>query len=84
MTDKTFVSSERLKKLSGKMWLMIILKVKKPQCFTFFLEDKFLKKPRRRPHLNKQRFDLIKKGFMKSEKIVTLTSHISSIKKGPE
>ena len=57
---------------------------KTPVLPTFFLEDKFLKKPRRRPHLNKKRFDLIKKRFIKSEKLVTLTSHISSINKGPE
>ena len=32
-------------KFSGKMWLMIILKVIKNQGFTVFLEDKFFEKP---------------------------------------
>ena len=32
-------------KFSGKMWLMIILKVTKNQGFTLSLEDTFLKKP---------------------------------------
>ena len=30
---------------SGKMWLMIILKVKKEQGFTLSLEDTFFEKP---------------------------------------
>ena len=33
------------KKLSKKMWLMIILKVTKNQGFAFFLENTFLEKP---------------------------------------
>ena len=32
-------------KFLGKMWLMIILKVKKNQGFTLSLEDTFFKKP---------------------------------------
>ena len=34
-----------LMKFSGKMWLMIILKVKKEQGFTLSLEDTFFEKP---------------------------------------
>ena len=32
-------------KFSGKMWLIIILKLRKNQGFTFYLEDTFLEKP---------------------------------------
>ena len=34
-----------LMKFSGKMWLMIILKVTKNHGFTLSLEDKFFEKP---------------------------------------
>ena len=53
MKEKIFISSERLKgisiKFSGKMWLMIILKVTKKQGFTLSLslENTFLEKPPR-------------------------------------
>lgn len=32
-------------KLSGNMWIMIILKVTKNNCFTLSLEDEFFEKP---------------------------------------
>ena len=34
-------------KFSGKLWLLIILKVTKNQCFTLSLEETFFKKPQR-------------------------------------
>ena len=45
--EKTFISLERFEdfnKLSGRMWLLIILKITKKQGFSFSLEDIFLEK----------------------------------------
>ena len=43
-------------KLSGKLWLVITLKVTKSQVFTFYLEDTLFKKPQDGGESNSARF----------------------------
>ena len=43
-------------KFSGKMWLMIILKVTKNQSITLFLEDTVFEKPLGRFRVNRKKY----------------------------